>query len=80
MPKPTRAQVGTTIRELRQQHSLTLEALAHQAELHTTSISRIEAGRQNVTWDALESIAAVLDVDILELVRLAAGGPSSGAG
>lgn len=72
MPQPTLAQLGTVIRELRKQRSLTIEALAHEADLHTVSISRIEAGEQNVTWTALGSIATALDVGVLELVRMAA--------
>jgi transcriptional regulator with XRE-family HTH domain len=71
VPQPTLAQLGAAIRELRTQRSLTLETLAHEAHLHPVSISRIEAGDQNLTWLALSGIAAALDVEILELVRLA---------
>jgi len=71
VPQPTLAQLGAAIRELRTQRSLTIETLAHEAHLHTVSISRIETGQQNLTWLALSGIAAALDVEILELVRLA---------
>lgn len=71
MPQPTIAQLGAAIRVLRKGRSLSIEALAGEAELHTTSVSRIESGKQNLTWKALSSIAAVLDVEIIDLVRLA---------
>lgn len=80
MPQPTLAQLGAVIRELRQQRSLTIEALAREADLHTVSISRIEAGGQNVTWTALGSIATALDIEVLELVRRARSAPVADAG
>lgn len=80
MAQPTLAQLGAAIRDVRSQRSLTIEALADEAELHAVSISRIEAGEQNLTWTALAGIASALDVDMLELVRLATDAPSNGAG
>lgn len=71
MSQPTLAQLGAVIRELRKQRSLTIEALADQAGMHAVSISRIEAGDQNVTWTHLGSIATTLGVEVLELVRMA---------
>lgn len=79
--QPTLAQMGAAIRELRLQRSLTIEALADEAKLHTVSISRIEIGEQNMTWIALGRICRALDVEILDLVRLALAkepGPVSG--
>jgi transcriptional regulator with XRE-family HTH domain len=71
VPKPTLAQLGAAIRALREERSLSIEALASEAELHTVSVSRIENGKQNLTWMALSSLAAVLEVEILDLVQLA---------
>lgn len=79
MQQPTLAQLGSAIRKLRKQHSLTIEALAAEAGLHAVSISRIENGKQNVTWTALERICNVLGLDVLELVRLAADVPNPDA-
>jgi transcriptional regulator with XRE-family HTH domain len=78
--QPTLAQLGAAIRDVRTNRSLTIEALANEAELHPVSISRIEAGEQNLTWTALAGIATALDVELLELVRLAAGAPGNGGG
>jgi transcriptional regulator with XRE-family HTH domain len=71
VPQPTLAQLGAAIRTLREGRSLSIEALAAEADLHTVSISRIEGGKQNPTWLALTNIAAALDVQMVDLVRLA---------
>jgi DNA-binding XRE family transcriptional regulator len=54
---------------------LSIEDLASEAGIHWTSVSRIENGRQNPTWNAVASLAAALDVDIADLARLAAEQP-----
>lgn len=72
MPQPTLAQLGTAIRSLRKKRELTHEDLAHESGFHRVSISRIERGEQNLTWIGLGNLAAALDVDLLDLVRLAA--------
>ena len=77
MPQPTLAQLGTAIRSLRKKRGLSIEALAGEASLHTVSVSRIEGGTQNPTWQALTSLADALDVDAVELVRLAGEQPHS---
>jgi transcriptional regulator with XRE-family HTH domain len=71
VPQPTLAQLGAAIRTLREGRSLSIEALAAEADLHTVSVSRIEVGKQNPTWVALTKIAAALDVQMVDLVRLA---------
>lgn len=71
MPQPTLAQIGAAIRSLRERRGLSIEALAGEADLHTVSVSRIEGGTQNLTWEALTSLADALDVDAIELVQLA---------
>jgi len=76
MPQPTLAQLGAAIRGMRGQRGLTIEALAAKADLHWTSITRIERGRQNPTWTALGRLATGLDLELEELVRLAAEQPS----
>lgn len=71
MPQPTLAQLGTAIRDVRVERGLSIEALASEADLHTVSVSRIEGGTQNLTWEALSNLADALDVDVIDLVRLA---------
>lgn len=73
MPQPTLAQIGAAIRALREKRGLSIEALAGEAGLHTVSVSRIEGGTQNLTWEALTRLADALEVDVLEIVRLATG-------
>jgi transcriptional regulator with XRE-family HTH domain len=75
--QPKLAQLGTAIRNVRTRRALSIEALAFEAGLHTTSISRIENGNQNPTWESLASIAAALDVQMLEVVRLATEAPGA---
>lgn len=77
MPEPTLAQLGAAIRRLRTQRGLSIEALAGETDLHTVSVSRIEHGKQNLTWLALSSLVEVLDVEIIDLVRLACEQPAS---
>ena len=77
MPQPTLDQLGAAIRQLREDRELSIETLAHESGLHTISVSRIERGKQNPTWMALLSLADVLDVELIDLVRLAANQPGS---
>lgn len=71
MPQPTLAQLGAAIRGLREKHGLSIEALAGEADLHTVSVSRIEGGKQNPTWKALVNLATALDVEMVDLIKLA---------
>jgi len=49
---------------------LSQEALAVDAELDRTYISRIERNLENPTVTALEKIAAALNADIVDLVAI----------
>jgi transcriptional regulator with XRE-family HTH domain len=77
--QPSLTQLGAAIRALRKERGLTAETLATETELHVASVSRIENGRQNPTWIALLSIADVLEVAMIDLVRLAGEQPASRA-
>lgn len=77
VPPPTSAQLGFAIRELRVSRELSIEDLASGAGIHWTSVSRIENGRQNPTWDAVARIAAALEVEMSDLARLAAEQPAA---
>jgi transcriptional regulator with XRE-family HTH domain len=71
-PQTTSAQLGAAIRLLREgAGGVSIEALAGEADIHWTYLSGIENGKQNPSWDVLCRIASALDVEILELVRLA---------
>jgi transcriptional regulator with XRE-family HTH domain len=59
------------IRTLRLARGLTIEGLAHEAELHPTYVSGIERGRNNPSLDVLVHVASALDVSLSELMRRA---------
>ena len=70
-PRPTKASLGTTIRTLRQQRGLTIETLAHNADVHPTYVSGIERGRNNPTFEVLNQLASALHVRLSELIHQA---------
>lgn len=59
---PSNADLGRTIRRLRQAHHLTIEALAFRAHMHPTYLSGIERGRRNPTWHKLCGVAEALEM------------------
>ena len=52
---PTNPALGVAIRLLRHARDLTIEDLAHDADMHPTYLSGIERGRRNPTWNKLTS-------------------------
>ena len=54
--------IGEKMRQARELHGTTQDALASRANLTRTSVSNIEAGRQRVTIHALLAMAAALEV------------------
>ncbi len=66
---PTNAELGLAIRRLRRARHLTIEDLAHAADMHPTYLSGIERGVRNPTWDKLAGLCQGLDVPIIEIAR-----------
>ena len=66
---PTNAELGRAIRRLRRARRLTIEDLAHAADMHPTYLSGIERGVRNPTWSKLTGLARALDVPIAEIAR-----------
>jgi transcriptional regulator with XRE-family HTH domain len=66
-PQPA---LGEAVRELRRKRGVTQEALARNAELTTATLSLIERGEANPTWDTLKKIAVALGVSIADLAKL----------
>lgn len=66
---PTNAALGVAIRLLRHAHDLTIEDLAHAADMHPTYLSGIERGRRNPTWDKVTALARALDIPMSMLAR-----------
>jgi transcriptional regulator with XRE-family HTH domain len=62
-----RTDLGKAIRELREARGLTLDALAAEAGMHTTYLSRIERAHSSPTWEKVSSLAEALDVPISEI-------------
>jgi XRE family transcriptional regulator, regulator of sulfur utilization len=71
VPQPTSAQLGAAIRRVRESRGESIEALGAKAGIHWTSVSRIETGKQNPTWDVVVSLAAALEMDVAKLARMA---------
>ncbi len=72
MSPSTSIQLGAAIRQLRTAQGLSIEALAARADVHWTSVSRIEHGEQSPTWDTVSRIAGALGLGVGDLDRLAA--------
>jgi transcriptional regulator with XRE-family HTH domain len=67
--RPNNAELGRAIRRLRRARRLTIEDLAHAADIHPTYLSGIERGVRNPTWSKLVGVARGLDVPISEIVQ-----------
>ena len=67
-PQPA---LGEAIRQLRQKRGITQEALAHEADITTGTLSLIERGHANPTWGTLKGVAAALASSMGELGKLA---------
>ena len=61
--------LGARIRELRRDKDMTQNDLALQCDFEKASMSRIEAGKTNITVLTLHKISKALDVDITELLK-----------
>jgi transcriptional regulator with XRE-family HTH domain len=66
-PQPA---LGEAIRQLRAKRGVTQEALAHEAEITTGTLSLIERGQANPTWGTIQGIAEALGVSLGDLGRL----------
>ena len=61
---PTNPALGRAIRRLRKSRKLSIEALAHDADIHPTYLSGIERGVRNPTWAKLCALADALGIPI----------------
>ena len=68
---PSNADLGQAIRRLRWDRDLSIEALAHAADMHPTYLGRIERGGANPTWGKITSLARALDVPLAVLLQIA---------
>jgi len=66
-PQPA---LGKAIRELRSKRDISLRGFAPKAGLSANTLSLIERGAANPTWETVKGIAAALDVSIADLANL----------
>lgn len=66
---PSNVDLGRAIRRLRWDRKLTIEALAHAADMHPTYVSGIERGVRNPTWAIVTRLAKALDVPVSQLAH-----------
>lgn len=67
-PQPA---LGEAVHQLREKRGMTQEAVARGAGITTATLSLIERGQANPTWDTLKKIAASLGSSMGELGKLA---------
>jgi transcriptional regulator with XRE-family HTH domain len=61
--------VGKRVREIRNERSLSQDALAKRADVARTTVARLEAGEVSPTVSMLEKLANALGVEPEELIR-----------
>lgn len=66
--KDRRQRLGARLRTLRQARGMTQEQLAEHAGLHPTYIAKIELGSRLPSLEALERLAAALEVSMTAIV------------
>lgn len=64
---------GLAVREHRRLLNVSQEELAMRINADQAYVSRIEAGQMNVTLETVEQIAAALQADAAELLKLPVG-------
>lgn len=62
-----RTRVGSTIRQLRQDRSMTQQDLAHASSLSRNQLIALEAGRRGVLFERLNDVADALGVPVGDL-------------
>ena len=63
-PQPA---LGEAIRQLRRKRGATQKSLAEDAGLTVATLSLIERGLANPTWDTVKKIAATLNLSMAEM-------------
>ena len=63
------AYISSRIRELRKEKKLTVQELAYRCDMERSNLSRIEAGRTNLTVKTICSICNALSVNMRDVIR-----------
>ncbi|ESU19942.1 hypothetical protein FCR2A7T_13490 [Flavobacterium cauense R2A-7] len=61
--------VGKRIKEIRTEKNLSQQDLAAKCNYEKSNMSRIEAGRVNLTLTTLDKVSKGLEVELMELFR-----------
>ena len=61
--------ISSRIRELRRERRLTVQELAYRCDMERSNLSRIEAGRTNLTVKTMCIICNALNVSLREVIR-----------
>ena len=61
--------ISTRIKELRKERKLTVQELAYRCDMERSNLSRIEAGRTNLTVKTICSICNALSVNMRDVIR-----------
>ena len=61
--------ISARIRELRRERRLTVQELAYRCDMERSNLSRIEAGRTNLTVKTMCIICNALNVSLREVIR-----------
>jgi transcriptional regulator with XRE-family HTH domain len=67
--KPYQQRLRKNVLRLVRQKNLTLEKMAVEADLTSSFVSQVIAGRSSISLAALQRIAQVLEVDVTELLK-----------
>ena len=61
--------ISTRIKELRKERKLTVQELAYRCDMERSNLSRIKAGRTNLTVKTICSICNALSVNMRDVIR-----------
>ena len=61
--------ISSRIRELRRARRLTVQELAYRCDMERSNLSRIEAGRTNLTVKTMCIICNALNVSLRDVIR-----------
>ena len=69
--------ISTRIKELRKERKLTVQELAYRCDMERSNLSRIEAGRTNLTVKTICSICNALSVNMRDVIRYRCFSPAA---
>ncbi len=64
-PAADATQLGRLLKRMRIERGISAEALATMADIHPTTLSRIESGTEDPKWSTVKKILRALGVDLL---------------